>query len=454
MQQQDGTVRLVHTSWSAEAERELVEVVGERHVLTDADLVAPHVVDWTGRFRGHAPAVVRPGSVDEVAAIVRWARRRGVALVPQGGNTGLVGGSVPLDGEVVVSLRRLAGIGEVDVRAMRIRVDAGTTIASVQEAAAVEGLRYAVDLAARDSATVGGTIATNAGGLNVVRYGNTREQLVSATAVIGTGELKQADDAIVCGTEGTLAIVTSAHLRLVPAHEQRVVAVIGFASVAAAVAGARAMRAALPDLEAAELFLDEGLLLVCRAFGLEAPLSERWRAYLLIEVASDADPLDEVAAVVAGLPGARDAAVAADAAGRASLWRYREDHTLAINTLGPPHKLDVGIPLDALAGFIEEVPARVAAVAPDARTWLFGHVAVGNIHVNVTGVASDDDRIDDAVLTYVASLGGSISAEHGIGNAKKRWVHLNRSEAELDAMRATKRALDPDGILNPNVLLP
>jgi len=156
---------------------------------------------------------------------------------------------------------------------------------------------------------------------------------------------------------------------------------------------------------------------------------------------------------VASLERVVDVAVAVDAPRRAALWAYREHHTEAINRLGPPHKLDVAVPLRALAQFLDEVPAIVAQAFPDARTWLFGHAGDGNVHVNVTGVDPDDERVDDAVLRYTASLGGSISAEHGIGRAKQRWLHLNRSANELAAFRAVKRALDPAGILNPGVLL-
>jgi FAD/FMN-containing dehydrogenase len=175
---------------------------------------------------------------------------------------------------------------------------------------------------------------------------------------------------------------------------------------------------------------------------------------VLVEVAAVHDPTEDLAGAVGSVTSVGDVAVAADAARREALWRYREDHTLAINTLGPPHKLDVTVPLDVLAGFVVDVPKLVTAVAPDARTWLFGHVGDGNLHVNVTGVAPDDERVDDAVLTHVASLGGSISAEHGIGTAKRRWLRLNRTEPELASMRAIKRALDPDNVLNPNVLFP
>ena len=177
-------------------------------------------------------------------------------------------------------------------------------------------------------------------------------------------------------------------------------------------------------------------------------------AYVLAEAAAGSDPTDELAEVVAGLDRVADVAVATDPAGVASLWRYREGHTEAINRLGPPHKLDVTLPADQLAAFFPAVRAAVRAVAPGAQVWLFGHAGDGNVHVNVTGVEPDDDRISDAVLHLVAQRHGSISAEHGIGTAKRRWVHLTRSETELRAFRAIKNALDPHATLNPNVLLP
>jgi FAD/FMN-containing dehydrogenase len=184
------------------------------------------------------------------------------------------------------------------------------------------------------------------------------------------------------------------------------------------------------------------------------PFATASEAYLLVEVADRSDPTDALAAVTYSLDQVVDVAVATETARRAELWRYREDHTDAINTLGPPHKLDVTLPAATLAGFTETVPTVVHAAAPGAQTWLFGHVGDGNIHVNVTGVAPDDERVDAAVLGLVADLGGSISAEHGIGTAKRAFLHLSRSPSEIDAFRAVKRALDPEGILNPHVLLP
>jgi FAD/FMN-containing dehydrogenase len=444
----------------------LVGMVGEAHVLVDPDARLPYERDWTGRFVGSTPAVVRPGCPDEVAAVVSWCAAEGVAIVPQGGNTGLVGGSVPLAGEVVLSTRRLNELGEVDTVAAQVTAGAGVTLGAVQGAARAQGLRYGVDLAARDSATVGGTVATNAGGLHVIRHGATRAQLMGIEAVLGDGSVISHLGGLVkdntgydlagllCGSEGTLGVVTAARLRLLPRPTDVVVALVGLDGAAAAVDAVAAWRAAVPDIEAAELFLAAGLDLVCEAFGLHPPFATRAPVYVLVEAAGPRDPTDQLAAAI-GASGVDDAAVAvaADEHRRAELWRYREEHTTAINTLGPPHKLDVTLPLAALAAFIDDAPAIVAEVAPDARTWLFGHVGDGNVHVNITGVDPDDDRVDAAVLEAVAGRGGSISAEHGIGTAKRPWLGLNRSPAELAAFRALKHALDPAGILNPAVLL-
>ncbi|HET7489398.1 MAG TPA: FAD-binding oxidoreductase [Acidimicrobiales bacterium] len=444
----------------------LVGVVGAEHVLTDADMVAGYAVDWTGRFAGSTPAVVRPGSTAEVAAVVRHCRDAGVAVVPQGGNTGLAGGSVPLAGEIVLSLRRLHAVGPVDAAAGQLTAGGGATIGDVQRAAAEAGWAYGVDLGSRDSATVGGTIATNAGGSRMLRYGDTRAQLVGVEAVLGDGSVVShlaglvKDNtgyhlpSLLCGSEGTLGVVTAARLRLVPRADERVTALVAFTGLDEAVAGAGALRRQVRSLEAAELVLAAGVDLVCSASGLGPPFAERHPVYVLVEAAASASPLDELAEAVGSLDGVADAAVADDSIRRAELWRYREGHTEAINTLGPPHKLDVTLPLDRLAGFLDAVPATVAALAPAARTWLFGHVADGNVHVNITGVAPDDGAVDDAVLTLVVEEGGSISSEHGIGTAKKAWLARTRSPAELAAFRAVKAALDPAGILNPNALLP
>jgi FAD/FMN-containing dehydrogenase len=448
----------------------LADAVGIDNVVTDAEVAAGYSIDWTGRFAGWTPVVVRPRSTAEVAAVVEACREEEMALVPQGGNTGLVGGGVPLAGEVLLSLRRLADPVEVDDASGQASAGAGVTVASLRAAAEEGGAggcwTYGVDLASRDSATVGGTIATNAGGTRFLRYGDTRAQLLGLEAVLGDGSVVShlggllKDNTgyhlpgLLCGSEGTLGVVTAARLRLVPRLDCRVVALLAFASAGEAVTAATALRGSVGSLEAAELFLAGGLEVVQRVLGLPTPFAQRHEAYLLVEAAAHADPAPELVDGVESLPAVRDVAVGLDSARRSALWRYREAHTEAINSLGAPHKLDVTIPVDRLGGFVGEVPAMVAGVDPGAETWMFGHAADGNVHVNVTGVAPDDERVDEAVLLLAASYGGSISAEHGIGTAKKRFIRLGRSEAEIGAFRSIKAALDPAGIMNPNALLP
>ena len=376
-----------------------------------------------------------------------------------------MGGSVPRHGEVVLALGRLDDVGPVDDRAGQITVGAGVTLAALRQAAGGAGWAYGVDIASRDSATVGGTVATNAGGLHVIRYGATRAQVAGLEAVLGTGAVVShlgglmKDNTgydwpgLVCGSEGTLAVVTRARLRLVPVLPFRTAALLAFPTVTDAVEAAGLFRRSLPSLEACELFVASGVELVCSVTGSRPPFAVAHPAYLLVEVADRADPTDALAGVADAVAHVQDVAVATDAGRRAELWHHRESHTVAINALGVPHKLDVTLPQGSLASFIDRVPDTVTGVDDAARTWLFGHVGDGNIHVNVTGPAPDDDRVDDAVFRLVAELGGSISAEHGIGTAKKRWLHLSRSPAEQAVFRSIKGALDPDGILNPAVLL-
>ncbi len=444
----------------------VTEALGAGHVLTDPDVIAPHATDWTGRFHGSPPVVLRPGSTAEVAAVVDAARTHGVALCPQGGNTGLVGGATPCDGEVVVDLRRLCAITDLDPAGGQLTAGAGATIASVHAAASSIGWDYGVDWAARDTATVGGSVATDAGGLRFVRHGSTRRQLLGAEAVLGNGttirHLPRVEKdntgydlaALLCGSEGTLGLVTAARLRLVSPAGPRATALVAFATAHAAVHAASSLRRALPGLEAVELMLADGIDLVRDATGLPAPFVRNAPVVLLVEASDRHHPDAVLGDAVVGLEGVLDAAVAVDSPRRAQLWRYREEHTLAIARVGPAHKFDVTLPGAELAAFVDGAAALVAAVSPAARTWLFGHAADGNVHVNVTGLADGDEVVAEAVLGRVADLGGSISAEHGIGRAKRRWLHLARTPDEVGVMVAVKAALDPAGICNPGVLLP
>jgi FAD/FMN-containing dehydrogenase len=437
-------------------------IVGAGHVLEDPDLRASYETDWTRRYHGTTPFVVRPRTTDEVAAVVAGCAQAGVPLLAQGGNTGLVGGGVPRAGEVVLSLTRLDSLGPVDALGGEVTVGAGATLAQLQQHVRAAGWNFGVDLASRDSCTIGGMIATNAGGIRVIRYGAMRHQLVGIEAVLANGQLVRRlpglrkDNTgydlanLLAGSEGTLAIVTAARLRLVPVLPSRAVALLAIPDTAAALAVTAAVRTATVGLEAAELFFAEGVELVCRHAGLPPPPVGASPAYLLIECAAPANAPDELAAALAGVE--LPTAFATEPRQRAALWAYRERHTEAISGEGIPHKLDVALPLDRLAEFEGRVRQHLREAVPKARPILFGHVGDGNIHVNILGLDPDDDRGTDAVLRLTAELGGSISAEHGIGVAKTRWLHLTRSPADIAAMAAIKAALDPRGILNPGVI--
>lgn len=448
----------------------LERIVGPDHVLVEPELRATFEIDWTGRWHGEAIAVVRPATADEVAAVVRACRDRSVGIVPQGGNTGLVGGGIPRGEAVVMSTTRLNAVEPVDEVAAEVVVGAGAPLALVQRHARAAALDVGVDFAARDSATIGGMIATNAGGIHVLRHGTMREQLVGIEAVLGGGTVVSRLHAprkdntgyhlpsLLAGSEGTLGIVTAARLRLVPRLEHLSLAVLAVTDVEAAVGIAAHLRRALPTLQAAELLLEDGLELVVRHRDGVRPFGGPQPAYLLIEVADVADPEPMMVDALGDIPGAYgpgliDAAIASDTAARERLWLLREGHSDAIGREGVPHKIDVALPVARLAAFVERVADRVSAVAPGARTIVFGHVLDGNLHVNVLGADPADDTVDDAVLGLTLELGGSISAEHGIGIAKVGWLARDRSPGDLDAMRAIKRALDPAGIMNPGVII-
>lgn len=437
----------------------LKRIVGPTQVLEGGELTAAHCIDWTGRFRGHTPAVVRPGDVDEVAAVLAHCNERGVAVVPQGGNTGLVGGSVPLDGELVLSLRRLRGLGEVDLGAGQLTVGAGATLAEVQDHVHGTAWEVGLDLGARMSATLGGMVATNAGGMRVLRHGTTRHQLIGAEAVTAEGSVLRhlaplvKDNtgyflpSLLCGSEGTLAVVSALRLRLVPRAAERVVALVACPTLADALELTTALRLQVAEIEAIEAVIGDSLALVCEQLDLPHPFAgTAAEVFVVTEAAGRVDPTEAVAAVV----GDREAHVASDPVRRAALWAYRERMAEAIATVGVPHKLDVTLPHGELAGFVD----LVEDVVRPGRLHLFGHLGDGNLHVNVTGLDPADESVDERVLGLVSSLGGSISAEHGIGRHKRNWLHLNRSPEEIGAFRAIKRALDPNGILNPGVLLP
>ena len=449
-------------------EARLADVVGAAHVLTEPALRAPYEADWTRRFGGPSVLVVRPGCTDEVAAVVRLCAAAGVAIVAQGGNTGLVGGGVPRNGEVLLSLRRLDDVSDVDEVGQRLTAGAGATLAAVQLHARRSGLEFGIDLASRDSATVGGLIATNAGGVRVVRHGTMRAQLrgievvfadgAVVTRLAGTAHDNSGYDlaGLLAGSEGTLGIITRATLALVAAPASRAVGLIGLPDTADAVRLATALRR-LPDLDALELVYADGLALVCAHAGMRPPLSAAYPVYVLVEVAGERAE-EQLGETLAGLA-AVDVAFAVAPDDRRRLWAYRERISESIAAAASlhtlvPHKLDVALPLGRLADFMDLLHPLIESVAPGTQVVVFGHLGVGNLHINLLGPAVHDVGVDDAVLALVARLGGSIGAEHGIGTAKRDYLSWTRSAADIAAMRAIKSALDPAGLLNPGVLLP
>jgi FAD/FMN-containing dehydrogenase len=433
--------------------RDLTDALGadaSGHLLTDPALTQAFGTDWTRRWSARPLAVVRPPDAAAVAHVVQACGRHGVPVVAQGGNTGLVGGCVPGrdDEAVVLSLTRLTGMsasadavgaGRVAGAARQVTVRAGTTLADVQAMARSAGLVYGVDLAARDTATIGGTVATNAGGLRVCRFGDTRAQVTGLRAVLADGSVISRLDGLpkdgagydlvqlLVGSEGTLGVVTDVRVRLHEPDPPGVTTLVGCRSVAEAVdlLPARGLRLA-------ELMTHDGLALTCEVMSLPLPIGQPWPAYLLLETADLPDLPDHVDAVVDD-----------------RLVEYRERHPDAIATLGVVHKYDVSIPLDRLDTTLE----AVAGAAAPHRLYVYGHLAEGNMHLAVVGPQPDDDAIDAAVLGVVAGAGGSIASEHGVGRAKAGLLSLNRDPADLAAMRAVKAALDPSHLLNPGVVL-
>ncbi len=452
---------------------DLRSIVGEPHVLVDDELRSGYETDWTGRWSGTAMAVVRPGSTAEVAAVLRRLVAEPVAVVPQGGNTGLVGGGVPRAGGasgrqmVVLSTRRLDTVGPVEPRAAQVTVGAGVTIGRWRAAAVAAGLDAPVDFAARDSATVGGAIATNAGGSRVLRFGTMRRQVVGIEAVLADGARvgslaglpKETAGihwpSLLCGSEGTLGVVTAARLRLVPRFARTITAMVSTATVDDAVELLATLRSNVSSLDAVELILPAALELVAAHLDLDPPVEPPPAGtVLLVECADLEDPTDELLVTLSSSQRILDSAVSAEPTGRDRLLAFRDRITEAIAAAATargttPYKLDVAVPVDRLPALL--ATATEAAARDGCLLVPFGHLAEGNLHLNHIG-ARDTDTLASTVLRRAAELGGTVSAEHGIGVAKAPWLPLVRSAEDLAAQRRIKAALDPTGILNPGVL--
>lgn len=440
---------------------DVVAAVGEANVVVDAEMRASFETDWTRRWSGPCDAVIRPRDVSQVSAVLQWACAHDVSVVTQGGNTGLVGGSVPAASSprplVLLSTRRLDDVFEVDLASGQATIGAGVTLASLDARLLGSGWEFGVDLGARDSATLGGMAATNAGGTRVLRHGMMRRNVLGIEAVLADGSVVSSmrglekDNTgydvtgLMVGSEGTLGVITAVRVRLVPTRTERTTILVTCHGWSDALALANEIRR-IEGTEALEAVDSRTAEAVRTATG-HGPTLATDEVALLVEWAGDADaPMTLMDAI-----GDRSHAVARDSGGRRDLWQVRDRATESIARLGIPHKLDVTLPLSTLASFV----IHVTRLVEEARheVFVFGHLGDGNLHVNIVGPAAADERIDGAVLELAASLGGSISAEHGIGRHKRSHLPLSRSSTEIAVMRSIKAALDPKGLLNPGVLL-
>ena len=461
----------------------MTAIVGEAHVIVDENDQAPYLTDWRGRYTGRALAVVKPALTAEVARIVIYCAERGIAIVPQGGNTGLVGGATPdASGHgIVLSTVRMHSIRHVDAVNDTITVEAGCTLAAVQQAAIEAGRLFPLSLASEGSCTLGGNLSTNAGGTGVLRYGNTRELCLGLEAVLPDGSIVanlsglRKDNTgyrwcdLLIGGEGTLGIITAATMKLFALPRARVTAWAAVASPRDAVALlASAQSRCGSTLTAFELVSDFALALVERHFtSSRSPFTDRHPQAVLIEV-SDHEDEQHAHGLLEGLLSnaierglVLDAVVAENIAHSKSLWALRENISEAQAAEGKNIKHDISVPISRIADFIESTDAALLAACPDLRMVTFGHLGDGNLHYNVSPPAGMSDveflkrqhEINRIVHDAVAAHGGSISAEHGIGQLKRDELARYKPSHELALMRAIKAAIDPRGIMNPGKVL-
>jgi FAD/FMN-containing dehydrogenase len=442
--------------------QQVSSLVGANYVSTDPDVLAGRSVDHTGRYRGRASALVRPGSADEVAEVLRVCRDTGTHVTVQGGRTSLVAGTVPEHDDLLLSTERLCAISDVDTTERRVEAGAGATLAAVQRAAAAAGLVFGVDLAARDTATVGGMASTNAGGLRTVRYGNMGEQVIGLDVALPDGSVVRrhsrvrADNtgydlpALFVGAEGTLGVITALDLRLHPDPPHRVTAVCGFEDLDALVDAGRLFRD-LDGIAALELIDGRASALTAEHLGVAAPVRGDW--LLLVELASDHDQTERLADALERVRTCGEPAVGVDVAAQQRLWRLRESIAEVLGVYGPPVKFDVSLPLPAVAAFARDADALLHRHAPDAVGVLFGHIAEGNLHLNVLRCDEKQERdLYAAMMDLIAECGGNVSSEHGVGSRKRGYVGMSREAADIAAMRTVKAAFDPTGYLNAAVL--
>ncbi|WP_265529082.1 FAD-binding oxidoreductase [Sphingomicrobium marinum] len=457
---------------------------GERAVVTDAATIEPWLTDWRGRWTGKALAMLEPGSTQDVAAMVSACIEAGVAMVPQGGNSSMVGGATPSpEGDsVIFSLRRMNAIRTIDPDARVAVVEAGVILQNLHDAALAKGLRFPLTLGAKGSATIGGLISTNAGGTQVLKFGTMRGLTLGLEAVLPDGSIHDglsglkkdnrgpSIDQLLIGAEGTLGIVTAARLQLVAAPVQRGTAFVGLANPRAALDLLYRLGAATDRIECFEILPHDSLVAALEHLDVASPLNEAQPWYALIEATQDSAEAQAPSALLERLLGEEmeagrisDAVIAASDAQSEALWRLRDSLSDAEKAhYGAATQHDVSVPIDAMPAFLEEVKQVVEAQWPGVMVSGFGHLGDGNIHLHVRAMerGSNDWReteapaIERRVHDLVTAHSGSISAEHGIGQMKRDELARLGEPARLNFLRSIKAAIDPDRLMNPGKLIP
>ena len=458
---------------------QLKTIVGPKGWTSDADSLEPHVNEWRGIYTGSTPIMVMPKTTAEVSQVVAACANAGIAVVPQGGNTGMCAGGIPDDSgkQVLLSLARMNRIRDVDADNFSMEVEAGCVLQTIQEAALAAGRYFPLSLGAEGSCQIGGNISTNAGGLNVIRYGTTRGLVLGLEVVLADGtvlnslrslrkdtagyDLKQ----LFIGSEGTLGIITAASLRLLPQPGRATTAMIAVPTSAASVSLLGELQSWFPEqIQTYELVSDYVFGLVCTHIpGASLPFDKSYPWYVLLEVSTGNDPdrLESGLMQAAGKGLLLDAVVAKNSAEVEKMWRLRHSIAEAERHAGKSLKHDISVPVSKMQEFLLRGDELLAKMRPDATLVAFGHVGDGNLHYNVSlphdispeDRLNDGERITGAIYDLVAELGGSFSAEHGVGQLKRPYLAHYRSGPEYDLMRMLKKTLDPANILNPGKVI-
>ena len=455
----------------------LNQAVGPDQVFTGDAIDLRYHTDLRGQPLPRPGFVVRPGSTEEVAAVLSAAQRFGIPVTTQGGRTGVVGGADAAPHAIALSLERMNRILEIDPASMTMTVEAGCVLQTVQDRAEAQGMILPLDLGARGTATIGGNIATNAGGVRVLRWGMMRDMVLGLEAVLADGTILEGlhktikDNAgydlkhLLIGSEGTLGVVTKAVLRLRPAPKSTQTALLALDSFDHAIGLLRRLEGEMAGtLSSFEVMWDDfyALITTANAAKRPAPLPSGAPFYALVEAMGaeperDAERFEQVLAGVLADGLASDAVIAQSGADRDRLWAVREDLNDPMASMWPLFAFDVSVPVSEMEAFVAAARANVTARFPGARFVTYGHIGDGNLHLMVgTGSADGDTHhaVDTAVFETVQRFNGSISAEHGIGTAKRAYIGYTRTPAELALMKAIKAALDPAHILNPGKMLP